>query len=1015
MRKQVLSLLLAVAVLLNASGSIAFAQEDNLGVGSSGSTVGQSSIFDEVDSTVEVVNVGTTVTTSPTVSFALLGNAGVPLKAGNHERWIDRLDLSGAVDNDGNYAQRLYDALIEAVNNDGTNNWLIDPTRATRSTASGADYRYYSAAIFSGEKAVVEEAAANASIYARAVFDAVDRDRPEIFWLTGQTMILQTTRTGTSNGQLIAEVQLVISGDKVPNGNNGFTAFDMRQANYQDPIALKNAIQKRDNRVTTILGTVNGATRYEKVQQLNHWLTANNSYNSGAVDDNTAQTNPGPWECLSALIGSTGESGPVCEGYARALKVLCDVLGIPCVLVDGHATNSANTKGEPHMWNYIEMDDGRWYAVDVTWNDPVALGNSQAASGHETDSYLAVGSQTVPKGETVTFIGSHPVTNKASTGADATAFINGPELNPTAYDPNAQVPTPPTVYSVTVSANGNGTATANPTTATAGTRITLTATPDSGYRFQRWEVTSGGAILANANSPTTTFRMPASDVSITAYFVFDPSTLPNPTTPLDFTNVGFGPNQTTPAGRGYSWDASTNTLTLTNLKLNIPGGSADVPSIKLPAEATVVLVGTNTITGPGTGIGGANKLTIQGAGTLTVTSANNDGIVAVDSVDVSGANVIVTSNKGTNSRGISAANVSIQNANVRVQASQGQGISATNVDISGNSVVNTTGATGISASNNVIISGGKVTSSGQIAGISAANTFDMSGGQVTTSGQNGIAANSVSITGGAYRASGSNGAAGIAATQSLTIAEGLLPKGYQVVGTAIQDAKGNIVTNVSWGFSSGGSGNSHHVDNYNLWQDVRVQVEGAAQGTTITVNAYGYDEMSESVMKALRENPSVSLVINWSGGDKITIPAGKALPVDPARIYYPLAELAGIQTFTSTSASNANANVGSITNPTTGGIQEVLSPDTPVSSDTLADQDVMTQETSPETEEALVTDKLIDQSAQPASPEESPSVTANATTSEKGTNYALIIAVIAVALVLVGGFFWINRQKHFVE
>ena len=46
-------------------------------------------------------------------------------------------------------------------------------------------------------------------------------------------------------------------------------------------------------------------------------------------------------------------------------------------------------------------------------------------------------------------------------------------------------------YTVTVSGDGNGTASSDPTSGVAGTVVTLTATPNEGYRFKEWEVVSG--------------------------------------------------------------------------------------------------------------------------------------------------------------------------------------------------------------------------------------------------------------------------------------------------------------------------------------------------------------------------------------------------------------------------------------------------------------------------------------------------------------------------------------------
>ena len=73
-------------------------------------------------------------------------------------------------------------------------------------------------------------------------------------------------------------------------------------------------------------------------------------------------------------------------------------------------------------------------------------------------------------------------------------------------------------HNITVSGDGNGTATASLAKAPAGTAITLTATPNAGYHFKAWKVVSGGVTLASETSATTTFTMPAKDVTIEASF-----------------------------------------------------------------------------------------------------------------------------------------------------------------------------------------------------------------------------------------------------------------------------------------------------------------------------------------------------------------------------------------------------------------------------------------------------------------------------------------------------------------
>ncbi len=52
----------------------------------------------------------------------------------------------------------------------------------------------------------------------------------------------------------------------------------------------------------------------------------------------------------------------VCDGYSLAVQRFMDVLNIPCRIALGEKN------GEPHAWNLV-MLDGKWYHLDVTWDD----------------------------------------------------------------------------------------------------------------------------------------------------------------------------------------------------------------------------------------------------------------------------------------------------------------------------------------------------------------------------------------------------------------------------------------------------------------------------------------------------------------------------------------------------------------------------------------------------------------------------------------------------------------------
>ncbi len=127
-------------------------------------------------------------------------------------------------------------------------------------------------------------------------------------------------------------------------------------------------IEKMEDVYKKISDEVKDENIYNKLRYFNSYLVDSNEYNRFLSSSSDKRI----WECVSALVyGSSDKSNtlnPVCEGYSRAMKFLCDKEGIDCVLVSGNN----------HMWNYVKMNDGKWYAVDTTWNDPIFSGTPSA-------------------------------------------------------------------------------------------------------------------------------------------------------------------------------------------------------------------------------------------------------------------------------------------------------------------------------------------------------------------------------------------------------------------------------------------------------------------------------------------------------------------------------------------------------------------------------------------------------------------------------------------------------------
>ena len=149
---------------------------------------------------------------------------------------------------------------------------------------------------------------------------------------------------------------------------------------------------------------------------------------------------------------------------------------------------------------------------------------------------------------------------------------------------------PPTTYTVTISNDGNGSGTASPSAAVVGTEITLTATPNTGYRFKEWEVISGGVTITNNK-----FTMPDGNVEVKAIFEKDAPPAPteytvtvtsggNGTASASHAKAMFGTEITLTAtpNTGYrfkEWEVISGGVVITNNKFTMPDGNVEIRAI----------------------------------------------------------------------------------------------------------------------------------------------------------------------------------------------------------------------------------------------------------------------------------------------------------------------------------------------------------------------------------------------------------------------------------------------------
>ena len=96
------------------------------------------------------------------------------------------------------------------------------------------------------------------------------------------------------------------------------------------------------------------------IKEINDYLTGLVTYDPNY---GTEKESPFAHDAYGALASSNHYA--VCDGYSKAFLLLCNKMNIPCMIDVGMSLPSLVN----HAWNYVQMENEKWYAMDVTWND----------------------------------------------------------------------------------------------------------------------------------------------------------------------------------------------------------------------------------------------------------------------------------------------------------------------------------------------------------------------------------------------------------------------------------------------------------------------------------------------------------------------------------------------------------------------------------------------------------------------------------------------------------------------
>lgn len=186
----------------------------------------------------------------------------------------------------------------------------------------------------STEEALIECFQSNLLQYVIDGYEAYIMDGTKNYWWTPETIKF---------GDLLATVS-----------NNKAT---FKNVKIQSTMEEWNNYDNFNTKLETVCNSLKGESVYEIVRSINYYICSNVEYTE--LDDTSVEQS-----AYGALIINKA----VCEGQAHLFNLMCREKGISCINVYGY-TNENNIS-TAHAWNYVyEPSKGKWYAVDVTWNN----------------------------------------------------------------------------------------------------------------------------------------------------------------------------------------------------------------------------------------------------------------------------------------------------------------------------------------------------------------------------------------------------------------------------------------------------------------------------------------------------------------------------------------------------------------------------------------------------------------------------------------------------------------------
>ncbi len=201
---------------------------------------------------------------------------------------------------------------------------------------------------------------------ANHVFLAIGKDNPFLYWFDQTILKVYEQETEQAVKQAAWQTAWQEAWQEAWQAGNPATEQIMEMQYFCTP----EQIHTYNGRIEKIMGQIiedldlAGKSEAEKVRRVHDYFCRNISYDyEGRGTSAVARQ-----ASAHSVIGVFSRKTAVCEGIAKAFKLILNAVDVNCIVVCGRCRSMTDVfMNGDHMWNIVRID-GKAYHMDVTWD-----------------------------------------------------------------------------------------------------------------------------------------------------------------------------------------------------------------------------------------------------------------------------------------------------------------------------------------------------------------------------------------------------------------------------------------------------------------------------------------------------------------------------------------------------------------------------------------------------------------------------------------------------------------------